>query len=79
MRTEIDLEREFHAANGRVEICGLEYKAAEVLHSYDLDAYEMQIEQFGISKGYWKCPDTDVWYEGTDEELDFTGVGDADR
>ena len=43
MRTEIDLEREFHAANGRVEICGLEYKAAEVLHSYDLDAYEMQI------------------------------------
>jgi hypothetical protein len=85
----VDVNKEFHALWGRVQICGIEYKAAEVLASYDPDAYEAAVNNYALSKGYYLDPDTDQWFSSYEdyaeemrveiEPLDFSGVSNEDR
>jgi hypothetical protein len=73
----IDIDAEFGALWGKIDLCGIECRAAAVLAGYDPEAYEAAIENYALGKGYHNWTDGD-WYEVA-EPLDFSGVSDEDR
>jgi hypothetical protein len=74
---QVDVNREFHKFYGKIQVCGIEMKAAEILAELDADRYEEAIEAFAEERGYHKWTDGE-WYEVI-EVSDFSGAGEEDR